>query len=281
MKLWLKGSVLLATTLVASAAVAADHRDGPVAVGDAAADINDVYTWMSADNSKLILIQTVGGLDGITDFSNATQYAFHVYRGEAMPPTNLIAPAPSLTDVVCEFDSNTAVSCYVGTQGMPSIDRFAGDATDEAGATSVEGDFKIFTGLRLDPFYFYLTGFNAARDLVLTAVGAGIIDPATDLEASGCVMNAVMNTDFVVATTNANYPGQTVSDVLLGLLNGTNNPAWDTCATPIDCVHANGDFRSNSFDGNTTLAIVIEAEKTLFAGTGEFFYVNASTHAKP
>jgi len=284
MKLWLKGSVLLATTLVASVAVGADHRDGPVAVADAAADINDVYTWVTDDNSKLVLIQTVGGLDGITDFSNATQYAFHVYRGSAAPPANLVAAPGDRTDIVCDFDSNTAVACYVGLPGQPAVDFFTGDASPEAGAMSQNGDFKIFTGERLDPFYFYLGGFNAARNLVVTAVGAGILDPMDPMQfhPSGCVMPAIMNTQFsAVVPAQPNFGSQTVSQVLLGLLAGTNNPAWATCASPATCVDVNAGFRVDEFEDNTALAIVIEAEKTLFAGMGEFFYVNASTHEKP
>lgn len=283
MKLWLKGSVLLGLALAASAAYAADHLDGPAAQGAPEADINDVYTWMSNDNSKLILIQTVGGVPGIDNFSDAVQYVFHVGRGDAAPPANLVMPPPaaSTTDIVCEFDSNTAVACFVGTPGAPAADFFTGDASAEAGAESTNGTFRVHTGKHADPFYFYLDGFSAARDLVVTAAGAGLLPPAA-FEPSGCVTNAVMNTQFsTVLPSQPNFGTQTVSQVLLGLLNGTNNPNWSGCNSPANCVDAGAGFRSDTFATNSVLAIVIEIEKSALAGTGEYFYVHASTHEKP
>ncbi|HMC94667.1 MAG TPA: DUF4331 family protein, partial [Polyangia bacterium] len=38
---------------------AADHRDGPAATADPAADITDVYAWMSADKTKVDLVMDV------------------------------------------------------------------------------------------------------------------------------------------------------------------------------------------------------------------------------
>lgn len=278
MKLWLKGSVLLAVTLAASAAFAADHRDGPAAKAAPEADINDVYAWMSDDNSNLILIQTIGGLPGIDNFSDAVQYAFHIGRSDAALPAPLIAAPADSTDIVCEFDSNTAIACFVGTPGQPAIDFVTGDASADAGIDSTNGSFKVHAGKHADPFFFYLGGFNAARNLVVTAVGGGIID-AGDFEASGCVMNSVMNTPFALAVpAQPNFGTQTVSQVLLGLLNGTNNPAWNTCASPVECV---GNFRVDTFEQNTVLAIVIEIDKTVLLGDGELFLVHGSTHEKP
>ena len=40
-------------------ALAADHRDGDFVLADPSTDINDVYTWMSADASKVYLAMTV------------------------------------------------------------------------------------------------------------------------------------------------------------------------------------------------------------------------------
>lgn len=283
MKRWMKGPVLLGLMLAASVASAADHRDGPAAKGAPEADINDVYTWMSDDNTKLILVQTVGGLPGVANFSDAVQYAFHVGRGDDAPPTHLVAPVPasSTTDIVCEFDSNTAVACYVGTPGTPALDFFTGDASAADGVMSANGSFKIHTGNHADPFYFYLGGFAAARDLVVTAVGAGLLPPAA-FEPSGCVLSSVMNTQFsTVLPSQPNFGTQTVSQVLLGLLNGTNNPMWSTCNSPAACVDANASFRADTFAENSALAIVIEIDKSILVGTGEYFYVHASTHEKP
>lgn len=285
MKLWLRGSVLAAAGLVASAALAADHRDGPAAKAAGESDINDVYTWMTDDNEKLVLIQTVGGLPGVDNFSSAVQYAFHVGRGDAAPPANLVAPPPDNTDIICEFDSNTAVACYVGqTQGMPADDFAIGDPSADQGITSNGGTFRVHAGPHADPFYFHLAGFNAARDLVNAAVAGGILTP-NDFLPSGCVEEPFMNLALSnVPPLAAKYGGTTtVSGLLLGFLNGDINPDGN-CADVAACTGAAntpGEYSVDAFETNKVLAIVIEIDKTAIAGTGEFFYVHASTHQKP
>lgn len=285
MKLWLRGCVLGAATLVGSAAFAADHRDGTASIMAPEGDINDVYTWMTDDNSKLVLIQTVGGLPGIDNFSNAVQYSFHVGRGDAAPPANLISPPPDNTDIICEFDSNTAIACFVGqTQGMPADDFAIGDPSAEAGINSDGGTFRVHAGVHADPFYFHLAGFNAARGLVNLAVTAGILTPDS-IYPSGCVMEGFMNTPIsaVPALAKYNTGTNTVSGLLLGFLNGDINHD-SGCTDPLTCTglpNSPGEYSVNTFATNQVLAIVIEIDKTAIAGTGEFFYVHASTHQKP
>ena len=55
---------------------AADHRDGPLATSDPAADINDVYTFTNPnDASELIVIATVSPVaNSNTRFSDAVEY---------------------------------------------------------------------------------------------------------------------------------------------------------------------------------------------------------------
>ncbi len=285
MKLWLKGTVVAAAALAASAALAADHADGPAAKAAGESDINDVYTWMTDDNSKLVLIQTVGGVPGVDNFSSAVQYAFHVGRGEDAPPANLIAPPPDNTDIICEFDSNTAVACYVGqTQGMPAADFAIGDPSSDQGLTSNGGTFRVHAGRHADPFFFHLDGFNAARGLVLAAVSGGILTP-NDFLPSGCVEEPFMNLALSnVPALAAQYgDATTVSGLLLGLLNGDINPdlACPNVATCMGAANTPGEFSVDAFETNKVLAIVVEIDKAAIAGTGEFFYVHASTHQKP
>ncbi len=285
MKLWLKGTVLAAASAAATAAFAADHRDGPAATAAPEADINDVYSWVTDNNEKLVLIQTVGGVPGIDNFSDAVQYVFHVGRGDAAPPANLVAPPPANTNIVCQFDSNTAIACYVGTPGEEAADLAVGDATPEAGLQSTEGSFRVHAGAHADPFYFHLAGFNAARGLVLAAVNGGLIG-AADFHPSGCVMPATMNTPLSLVDPGlaTKYgPATTVSGLLLGVLNGDINSDL-ACADLAACTgnpNQPGQFSVDTFATNKVLAIVIEIDKTAIAGSGEFFYVHASTHQKP
>ena len=93
----LRTATVAATLLLMSggAALAADHLDAPGTQADPAADINDLYAWMSADGSALNLVMTV--FPAATDtsmFSDSVQYVFHLNSsqayGEAATPMDII-----------------------------------------------------------------------------------------------------------------------------------------------------------------------------------------------
>src|SRR5262249_15226795 len=102
---------LASVLLPAPAAIAADHLDGAAVKMDASTDINDVYTWMSSDGSKVYLIMTVSpNADKTTaKFSNAAWYVFHT-GSRATLLTQSFTPI----DVICGFDSNQIINCWVG-----------------------------------------------------------------------------------------------------------------------------------------------------------------------
>ncbi len=281
MKLWLKGSALAAVAFAATTALGADHRDGAAVkmAANAENDINDVYAWVSNDNSDLILIQTIGGLPGISDFGDQTQYVFHVGRTDAGVPGSLLVPPPAETVVLCTFENNTNIACYLGEPGEPAVDWAIGDASPDGGLDSANGMFRVHAGNHADPFFFYLQGFNAARGLVNLAVAGGFLTPA-NFHPSGCVMEAVMNTSIQTATGGAvtRYGSvTTISQALLGMLNGAVSPDL-SCADPTACLA--GGYAVDDFATNTSLAIVVEVDKTAIVGTGETFLVYASTHTR-
>jgi hypothetical protein len=214
-------------------ALAADHRDGPAATGDPTSDINDVYSFVNADG-KLVLAMTVSPFAGTTaQFSDAVQYVFHVNKHEAFGETSA-----GTKNVICQFSATQQISCWIGTD-----DFVTGDASNAAGITSLSGDVKVFAGRRADPFYFFLTGFNAARSAVIGAV------PSLSLNANGC--------PILDAATSA---------ALIGLLQAD--------------AQTDNDFDAGS-NGNV-LAIVIEAEPSVFSdSTNQFVSVWASTHTAP
>src|SRR5215471_21482537 len=56
----------------------ADHVDGPAASADPAADITDVFTWMSPDAQSVFLIMSlVRNATTASRFSDSVQYVFH------------------------------------------------------------------------------------------------------------------------------------------------------------------------------------------------------------
>ncbi|MEZ4364871.1 MAG: DUF4331 family protein [Kofleriaceae bacterium] len=160
----------LCVAIGGSIAVGADHTDSSLLAmpANAAADINDVYAWTSADASKLNLVMTVQPFAAASaTFSPNVQYAFHVtsQAGYGMAATNV--------DVICEFASATSVQCWVGADGYVT-----GDPSATTGLTSADGKIKVFAGQRNDPFFFNLGGFVATVDLVKAAAGGLTFDPA-------------------------------------------------------------------------------------------------------
>src|SRR5688500_18528322 len=76
----------LAGLLIAGAALpalAADHRDGPLATSDPSADINDVYVFMNPNNAnEVIVIDTIFPIANFASrFSDAVDYRTHIDNG--------------------------------------------------------------------------------------------------------------------------------------------------------------------------------------------------------
>src|SRR6476620_2884426 len=93
--------------LLAGSGHAADHIDSdslaaaPLAMGD----INDVYTWMSSDGSKVNLVMTVSPADpGGRSFGPGVQYVFHLTSKSGAAPDVVGKPASGVTTtVICTF----------------------------------------------------------------------------------------------------------------------------------------------------------------------------------
>jgi len=174
----MKRSWLIAMLVVAlpAAALAADHRDGPTALEDPAADINDVFAFLSDDGANLNLIMTVfPAATAESTFSDGVQYAFHVNSGATIGALG----AQTETLILCTFDADGMAQCWAGDS-----EYVTGDASAEAGIASESGDLRVFAGLRNDPFFFKLDGFNDARMAVRDAAGSLTFDefgcPALD-----------------------------------------------------------------------------------------------------
>src|SRR5438876_910176 len=94
----------LATLLAGPAAWAADHGDGTttgIALAlEPAADINDLFAWMSADASQVNLVMSVfPGASATSKFSDAVKYVFHTSS------VSMYLGASVARDIVCTFTS--------------------------------------------------------------------------------------------------------------------------------------------------------------------------------
>ena len=126
---------------------AADHLEAPAVVNDPATDINDVYAFINPnDASELILAMTVSPIaNGATRFSDAVQYRFNVTNADGTSTINCTFTRPDelllMQQFTCTAPGDRTVSGELNRVGQ-------------------DGDFRVFTGLRDDPFFFDLVAFN-------------------------------------------------------------------------------------------------------------------------
>jgi hypothetical protein len=148
---------------------AADHIDGPRASADPAADITDVFTWMTADAARVIIaIDLTRNATTDSRFSDAVVYATRTHSSATFGGTTA-----AQIDVSCTFSANQEVQCWVGDEAY-----VAGDASGTEGITSADGKLRVFTGLRQDPFFFNLAGFRETCRIVAGAASGLTFDPA-------------------------------------------------------------------------------------------------------
>lgn len=215
-------AVALGLFSAAGLATAADHQDSPRPTSEPPADINDVYAWTTPDAERLNLVMTVfPNATENSQFSDAVRYVFHVNSSESP------GAQATETQVVCTFNAQQQVSCDVGGNQLISNQ----DASDQDGVTSSDERFRVFTGLRSDPFFFALDAFRNTVDQVVQAA------PQLEFNEAGCPKL-----------------DQSTQSALVNSLKGTN-----------------------SFAGMNVLAIVVQADKSLF-GPGPIYGVWASTN---
>ncbi len=190
---WIRGSLVGAAvvTLLGGAGLVsyellsgADHTDGPLAAGDQAADIADVYSFRNGDN--LVLVLTVSNVQaapeielGRSIFDPEVLYQIKIDTdGDATEdlviqsfvtgnPTNQVMHfrgpvAPALTGTSARIVNGPTASVRVSTGAEPIVAERQG--------------MQIFAGVRDDPFFFDLTQLLA----ILGGQAGSFNDPGTD-----------------------------------------------------------------------------------------------------
>lgn len=144
---------------------ASDHLDAPTLIVDPAADIGDLYAWMSPDGQRVNLVMDIVG----KQFSDWISYVFHIDSGDRFGKTG------ATTTVVCRFDVQGRVDCEAAG------DRAAGVADRPEGIESARHRFRVFAGLRDDPFANNVRGTRQAYQVAERALKSGAFR-----DASGC-----------------------------------------------------------------------------------------------
>ena len=126
---------------------AADHRDGPFATNDPAADINDIYTFINPTNPAelIVAVTVVPFANALSRFSSAVDYRLHIDNGAGAEQV-----------LTCRFPGSTRFVC----DGIAGLSASGGVGATRAGT----GGLRVYTGLRDDPFFFDLAAFNATRN---------------------------------------------------------------------------------------------------------------------
>jgi hypothetical protein len=233
------GGACLATAVIhPRLARSADHQDAPATTAEPAADINDVYAFLDKPGdaaTKVVLAMTVfPAAPAGAKFSDTVQYVLHTSSGAKFGATT------ADLNIICQFDAAQKAACWAGAD-----EYVTGDASQPAGLTSKSGKFRVFAGLRADPFFFNLAGFKEAvkyidsnAALLATAsndAGCPQIDPITSKQV----------TDRLAGNPDASAAGP---EDFFAKLNG--------------------------------LAIVVELDKSLAAKGGAVMSVWGSTHRK-
>ena len=212
-------------TLGACESRASDHLDSPSVIANPQADIGDLFAWTSYDARRLNLVMTIVG----KSFSDRIQYTFHIDSGHKFGKTT------DTTLIVCKFPKPGVTECNVG-----AADSASGDASRIEGIRGRHGRFRVYAGLRDDPFFNNVKGTRAAYQVAATALRNG-----TPVDAAGCP-------SFDAATSAEIYK------------------QWG---------HTDGGPATNFLAGWTSSAIVISVDLPLVTHGGKLVAVWATTSA--
>ena len=233
------GGACLATAVIhPRLARSADHLDAPATIAEPAADINDVYTFLDKPGdaaSKVIFAMTVfPAAPADAKFSDTVQYVIHTQSGAKFGATT------SDLNIICTFDAAQKASCWAGAD-----EYVTGNASAATGITSASGKFKVFAGLRADPFFFNLAGFKHTVQAVKDTVDSG----ALNFDDAGCPLLQPGTDTALQGFLSSNPDGGGAAEDFFKKLNG--------------------------------LAIVVEADKSVVTKGGGIISVWGSTHRKP
>lgn len=172
--LWFDARRLLAGALLGAVAAvgavtecaASNHLDTPLVTANPQANIGDIYAWTAPDGRHVDLVMDIVG----RSFSDKIRYVFYIGSGPRFGKTT------ATTAIVCRFPDVNVTDCRLGR-----ADRARGDASVLPGIEGREHRFRVFAGLRDDPFFNNVKGTRAAYQVAYAALKSG-----ASFDRAGC-----------------------------------------------------------------------------------------------
>src|SRR5271165_243448 len=139
-----------------------DHVDGPRSIGDPAADLSDLFAFTSPENpDRTVLVANVFPSAGASAvFSNAVNHSIVVRRATiaGMGKAARFKPGDEEYRFSFRFDNlvpglHGAGPIQRGTCTLPNGQVLKLVVNDEKGASTSDQVYRVFAGLRSDPFY--------------------------------------------------------------------------------------------------------------------------------
>lgn len=151
-------AALAVSAPLAIALMGSDHKDGPNATADHAADIADLYAWHDAGAGTLTAVLTFAGFDAAgqpATYDPNVLYSIHIDRADTSAHLDNVADL----DIQVRFARNDRGEWGVQVENLPGA---AGPISGKVETTLTDGaKRKVYAGLRDDPFFFDLDGFKA------------------------------------------------------------------------------------------------------------------------
>ena len=140
-----------------------DHIDGPRQIGDPVADVTDLFAFASPENPArtVVALDVFPGAGAEAIFSNVLDHSIAIRRVTVAGTGDAAKFQASDQDLVrfsCRFGvlergGPRAKPFQRGTCTLPDGRTLSVVVNDEKGATTPDGVFRVFAGLRSDPFY--------------------------------------------------------------------------------------------------------------------------------
>jgi hypothetical protein len=277
--------ILFASVVTAQA----DHDDSTNATNDPIADLADLYVFSDphcqtvagqgceADPEELIVALTLNPMaTGAEQFSEDVVYHFYFEND-----------AGTKRQVDCSFSADQVISCT----GMGGL-----SASARVGETGVNGDMRVYAGLRDDPLSFDLDAMERFETVGIAAYSNPGTDSLAGLNVLAIVIGIKITAMPAGATANHNVykiwaaSERTGGDGINGAISGTwYNPAQDGQGWVVEVLgQTSGDLSFLSYfygydnngeqlwlvtgtstsviDGNTAVADVYRTSGTGFGG---------------